>query len=135
MDEHALPLPGLSPVLNEDIVARFDGGALRRDPVFEMALERLPGGAGLCSQPTLSRLENLPDIRALIRMGRTMVAAYCASFRHAEALPVAPDPGRYPASATDQGRRPAKGGATALAPGPAPVEPMFRARPSPARHE
>ena len=59
-----------------------DAGALHRDPVFKMALERLPGGADLCSQPTLSRLENLPDVRALIRMGRTMVAAYCASFRH-----------------------------------------------------
>jgi len=58
-----------------------DAGALRRDPVFKMALERLPDGAELCSQPTLSRLENLPDIRALIRMGWTMVEAYCASFR------------------------------------------------------
>lgn len=146
MDEFTLPLLGLSPVLDKDVVARFDGGsisadgglmvlrevqrrtglatrlaaclddprdparirhelaemiafrtlmiaagygdandagALRRDPVFKMALERLPGGADLCSQPTLSRLENLPDIRALIRMGRTMVAAYCASFRQA----------------------------------------------------
>jgi len=59
-----------------------DAGALRRDPVFKLALERLPGGADLCSQPTLSRLENLPDVPALIRMGRAMVAAYCAAFRH-----------------------------------------------------
>jgi hypothetical protein len=29
-----------------------DAGALCRDPVFKMALERLPGRADLCSQPT-----------------------------------------------------------------------------------
>jgi hypothetical protein len=144
MDELTLPQAGLSPVLDKDIVARFDGGAissdggllvlreierrtgltgrladcvddprdpgrvqhtladmiafrtlmiaagyedandagaLRRDPIFKIALARLPGGADLCSQPTLSRLENLPDVRALIRMGRTMVEAYCSSFR------------------------------------------------------
>lgn len=40
-----------------------DAGALRRDPVFKLALERLPGGADLCSQPTLSRLENGPHQR------------------------------------------------------------------------
>ena len=31
--------------------------------------------AALCSQPTIARLENL---RALLRMGRAMVALYCA---------------------------------------------------------
>ena len=61
---------------------------LRRDYVFRMALERRPCDADLCSQPTLSRLENAPDIRALIRMARTMVAVhsmvavYCASVHH-----------------------------------------------------
>src|SRR5215210_6113382 len=35
----------------------------------------------LCSQPTLSRLENRPDVRSLLRMGRAMVDLYCASFR------------------------------------------------------
>ena len=59
-----------------------DADTLRRDPVFKMALERRPCGADLCSQPTFSRLENVPDIRALIRMAWTMVAVYCASFRH-----------------------------------------------------
>jgi hypothetical protein len=35
----------------------------------------------LCSQSTISRLENLPDARALLRMGRAMVDLYCESFR------------------------------------------------------
>jgi Transposase DDE domain group 1 len=58
-----------------------DAAALRHDPAFKLALDRLPGAAALCSQPTISRLENLPDTRALLRMGRAMVALYCASFR------------------------------------------------------
>jgi hypothetical protein len=28
MDELTLPLPGLSPVLDKDIITRFDGGAI-----------------------------------------------------------------------------------------------------------
>lgn len=36
--------------------------------------------AALCSQPTISRMENLPDTRALIRMGKEMVRFYCQSF-------------------------------------------------------
>jgi DDE family transposase len=48
-----------------------DANALRHDPSFRIALERGPEtGAALCSQPTISRMENLPDARALIRMGR-----------------------------------------------------------------
>src|SRR5215207_8306054 len=54
---------------------------LRHDPVFKLALNQLPDGAALCSQPTISRLENLPDLRALLRMARAMVGLYCASFR------------------------------------------------------
>ena len=42
---------------------------------------RLGDEAELCSQPTISRLENLPDTRALLRMGQAMVDLYCASFR------------------------------------------------------
>src|SRR3712207_3302274 len=37
-----------------------DADGLRHDPVFKLALGRLPGGAALCSQPTISRLENTP---------------------------------------------------------------------------
>jgi hypothetical protein len=58
-----------------------DATALRHDPAFKLALDRLPEAAALCSEPTISRLENLPDLRALLRTGRAMVAHYCASFR------------------------------------------------------
>ena len=45
-----------------------------------MALGKTPGEAiGLASQPTISRWENTPDLRILIRMGREMVDIYCAS--------------------------------------------------------
>src|SRR5919112_2402190 len=58
-----------------------DADSLRHDPLFKLALEQLPDGAALCSQPTISRLENLPDVRALLRMARAMVGLYCTSFR------------------------------------------------------
>jgi hypothetical protein len=58
-----------------------DADALRRDPMFKLALDRLPSDDALCSQSTISRLENLPDIRALLRLGRGMIEQYCASFR------------------------------------------------------
>ena len=54
---------------------------LRRDPMFKLAMNRLPDDADLCSQPTISRLENLPDARALLRMGQAMLDHYCQSFR------------------------------------------------------
>lgn len=61
-----------------------DAGELRHDPGFKLALERGPEtGAALCSQPTISRMENLADTRALIRMGHEMVRFYCASFARA----------------------------------------------------
>src|SRR3712207_3902099 len=58
-----------------------DADVLRQDPVFKLALDQLPDGAALCSQPTISRLENLPDARALLRMARALVELYCGSFR------------------------------------------------------
>src|SRR3982751_1359442 len=144
MNDPKLPLPGLSPVAGNSVVAQFDGGLLssdggvlalraveqrlrvadriaacikdprapdqithtladiirfrllmiaagyedgndasdlRRDPLFKMALERAPSDRELCSQPTISRLENRPDVRSLLRMGQAMVDLYCASFR------------------------------------------------------
>src|SRR5437763_1393302 len=42
---------------------------------------RSPSDAELCSQSTISRLENLPDMRALLRLGRALIEQYCASFR------------------------------------------------------
>jgi hypothetical protein len=58
-----------------------DADTLRGDPMFKLAMGRLPEDADLCSQPTISRFENLPDARALLRMGRAMIDQYCASFR------------------------------------------------------
>ena len=58
-----------------------DADTLRGDPMFKLALDRLPSGEELCSQSTISRLENLPDVRALLRLGRALVEQYCASFR------------------------------------------------------
>ena len=58
-----------------------DAADLRNDPSFKLALERGPEtGAALCSQPTISRMENLGNRRALIRMAHEMVRFYCASF-------------------------------------------------------
>ena len=53
-----------------------DADTLRSDPMFKMALDLTPSGRELCSQSTISRLENLPDVRALLRMGRAMVDLY-----------------------------------------------------------
>ncbi len=54
---------------------------LRVDPMFKMAHALAPSDRELCSQSTISRLENLPDARALLRMGRAMVNLYCKSFK------------------------------------------------------
>jgi hypothetical protein len=58
-----------------------DADSLRSDPMFKLAMDRLPDHADLCSQSTVSRAENLPDRHALLRMGRAMVDHYCRSFR------------------------------------------------------
>lgn len=58
-----------------------DANGLRADAVFKMALERLPSERDLCSQSTISRLENVPDTRTLLRVGGAFVDLYCASFR------------------------------------------------------
>ena len=61
-----------------------DATDLRDDPAFKLALERGPEtGAALCSQPTISRMENLGNTRALIRMAHEMIRFYCASFARA----------------------------------------------------
>jgi hypothetical protein len=57
-----------------------DADMLRSDPMFKLALDRLPSGEDLFSQSTISRLENLPDLRALLRLGRTLVEQYWGSF-------------------------------------------------------
>jgi Transposase DDE domain group 1 len=54
---------------------------LRRDPAFKLACGRLPeSGDDLHSQPTMSRWENAPDERTLIRMARAMVDLWCQSY-------------------------------------------------------
>jgi hypothetical protein len=57
-----------------------DANCLRSDPMFKMALDLSPSERQLCSQSTISRLEKLPNVRALLRMGRAMVDLYCESF-------------------------------------------------------
>ncbi len=57
-----------------------DLDTLRSDPAFKMACGRLPeSGTDLASQPTISRLENAPVLRDLIRMSRGMVDLWCQS--------------------------------------------------------
>ena len=54
---------------------------LRADPGFKLACGRLAdSGADLCSQPTVSRWENQPDLREVIRLTYAMVDIYCASY-------------------------------------------------------
>ena len=54
---------------------------LRTDPGFKLACGRLPDtGDDLCSQPTVSRWENAPSLREVIRMTYAMVDMYCASY-------------------------------------------------------
>lgn len=57
---------------------------LRRDPAFKLACGRLPDtGQDLCSQPTLSRLENAPDLREVIRLSYALVDMWMDSYQHA----------------------------------------------------
>ena len=55
---------------------------LRKDPAFKLACGRLPeSGDDLASQPTMSRWENAPDLRTLVRLTHAMVDLWCASYR------------------------------------------------------
>jgi hypothetical protein len=57
---------------------------LRGDPAFKLACGRLPdSGEDLCSQPTVSRWENAPDLKTIIRLTYAMVDAWCDSYVHA----------------------------------------------------
>jgi Transposase DDE domain group 1 len=63
-----------------------DCDALRSDPVFKLAVGRLPeSGHALCSQPTMSRLENAPSKVEIARMMAAMVDLFCASWARAPA--------------------------------------------------
>src|SRR5829696_8527083 len=51
-----------------------DLDSLRTDPAFKLACGRLPqSGADLMSQPTVSRCENAPGLRDLVRLGRLLL--------------------------------------------------------------
>lgn len=64
-----------------------DLDALRQDPALKMAIGRAPeSGVGLPSQPTLSRLENVPALdacswRSLARMGLALIDLFCTSHK------------------------------------------------------
>src|ERR1700753_1230198 len=54
---------------------------LRSDPALKLACGHLPdSGHDLCSQPTMSRCENAPSLREVVRLMRAMVGLYCASY-------------------------------------------------------
>lgn len=58
-----------------------DLDTLRHDPGFKLALGKLPSGMiGLASQPTMSRWENAPTTRELVRLTGALVDLYCASY-------------------------------------------------------
>lgn len=63
-----------------------DCDSLRHDPIFKMAVGRLPRtGEPLCSQPTMSRLENTPSKVQIARAMAAMVDQFCESYRSAPA--------------------------------------------------
>jgi hypothetical protein len=54
---------------------------LRSDPAFKLACGRLPEtGADLCSQPTISRWENAPTLREIIRLTYALIDVWCRSY-------------------------------------------------------
>ena len=58
-----------------------DCDALRTDPLFKLAVGRAPeSGRALCSQPTMSRLENAPSRLEVARMTAALVDLFCRSF-------------------------------------------------------
>ena len=58
-----------------------DLDVLRSDPAFKLACGRLPdSGRDLCSQPTLSRLENAPRLKDVIRLTYALVDQWMASY-------------------------------------------------------
>jgi hypothetical protein len=57
---------------------------LRNDPAFKLACGRLPDtDRDLCSQPTLSRLENAPCLREAIRLSYALVDLWMDSYERA----------------------------------------------------
>ena len=119
-----------------------DCDALRTDPLFKLAVGRAPeSGRALCSQPTMSRLENAPSRIEVARMTAALVDLFCRSFsappaaiRHRRHL----RPGARPPAVSDcdslflprlpRGERQAGGGS------PAPGQGRRRAPTAPSSH-
>jgi len=58
-----------------------DCDALRSDPLFKLAVGRAPeSGEPLCSQPTMSRCENMPSRIEAARMTAALLDLFCRSF-------------------------------------------------------
>jgi hypothetical protein len=58
-----------------------DLDVLRSDPAFKLACGRLPeSGGDLCSQPTLSRMENASNLKDAIRLTYALVDQWLASY-------------------------------------------------------
>lgn len=57
-----------------------DHDELRHDPVFQLVCDRVPGGADLASQPTLSRFENAVTIADLKRLREFLLEEFLDSF-------------------------------------------------------
>src|SRR5437899_1145569 len=61
-----------------------DCDSLRYDPIFKMAVGHAPeSGDPLCSQPTMSRLENAPSKIEMARLMAALVDGFCDSYRRA----------------------------------------------------
>jgi len=58
-----------------------DFHSLRSDPAFKLACGRLPNtGADLCSQPTISRWENAPTLKEIVRLTYALIDIWCKSY-------------------------------------------------------
>ncbi len=58
-----------------------DLNRLRDDPLLKLAVGRCPESGGeLCSQATMSRLENMPSRREAVRLTAALIDQFCASF-------------------------------------------------------
>jgi hypothetical protein len=58
-----------------------DFNFLRSDPAFKLACGRLPDtGDDLCSQPTISRWENAPTLKEIVRLTYALVDIWCRSY-------------------------------------------------------
>src|ERR1700676_2479419 len=61
-----------------------DCDSLRYDPIFKMAVGHAPeSGDPMCSQPTMSRLENAPSKIEIARLMAALVDGFCESYRRA----------------------------------------------------